>query len=197
MSQVNETNSSPCFRTLGYPARTRCHSRQNISQCNTWIEAVETTWKGHRSCALPEEETAVCVPSECTSVLSRAWFCDPMTVALQGPLSLGFPRQEYWSGLPFPPPGDLPDSGMEPSFLCFLHGQVRSLLLSHLGPALPPPGTSGQERQPTFLQFFPKFGRFFGSRVSAHQREGYRKRKGRVWSVSKKDTEQGNRSMLI
>ena len=62
-----------------------------------------------------------------------------MTVALQGPLSLGFPRQEYWSGLPFPPPGDLPDSGMEPSFLRFLHGQVRSLLLSHLGPALPPP----------------------------------------------------------
>ena len=29
----------------------------------------------------------------------------------------GFPRQEYWSGLPFPPPGDLPDSGMEPESL--------------------------------------------------------------------------------
>ena len=35
------------------------------------------------------------------------------TVALQAPLSMGFPRQEYWSGLPFPPPGDLPDAGME------------------------------------------------------------------------------------
>ena len=32
----------------------------------------------------------------------------------QAPLSTGFPRQEYWSGLPFPSPGDLPDSGIEP-----------------------------------------------------------------------------------
>ena len=33
----------------------------------------------------------------------------PRTVAHQAPLSMGFPRQEYWSGLPFPSPGDLPD----------------------------------------------------------------------------------------
>ena len=32
----------------------------------------------------------------------------------QAPLSMGFPRQEYWSGLPFPSPGDLPDPGIEP-----------------------------------------------------------------------------------
>ena len=38
----------------------------------------------------------------------------PWTVAYQAPLSMGFSRQEYWSGLPFPSPGDLPDSGMEP-----------------------------------------------------------------------------------
>ena len=38
----------------------------------------------------------------------------PWTVARQACLSMGFPRQEYWSGLPFPPPGDLPDPGMEP-----------------------------------------------------------------------------------
>ena len=36
------------------------------------------------------------------------------TVACQAPLSLGFSRQEYWSGLPCPPPGDLPDPGIEP-----------------------------------------------------------------------------------
>ena len=36
------------------------------------------------------------------------------TVALQAPLFMGFPRQEYWIGLPFPPPGDLPDPGIEP-----------------------------------------------------------------------------------
>ena len=40
----------------------------------------------------------------------------PWTVALQAPLLMGFPRQEYWSGLPFPPPVDLPDSGTEPGF---------------------------------------------------------------------------------
>ena len=36
------------------------------------------------------------------------------TVAHQAPLSVGFSRQEYWSGLPFPIPGDLPDAGIEP-----------------------------------------------------------------------------------
>ena len=39
------------------------------------------------------------------------------TVAHQTPLSLEFPRQEYWSGLPFPSPGDLPDPGIEPQSL--------------------------------------------------------------------------------
>ena len=38
----------------------------------------------------------------------------PWTVALQAPLSVRFPRQEYWSGLPFPPPGNLPDPGIKP-----------------------------------------------------------------------------------
>ena len=37
----------------------------------------------------------------------------PWTIAGQEPLSMGFPRQEYWSGLPCPPPGDLPNSGIE------------------------------------------------------------------------------------
>ena len=38
----------------------------------------------------------------------------PWTVACQAPLSMGFSRQEYWSGLPFPSAGDLPDPGIEP-----------------------------------------------------------------------------------
>ena len=41
----------------------------------------------------------------------------PQTVACQSPLSMGFSRQEYWDRLPFPPPGDLPDPGMEPASL--------------------------------------------------------------------------------
>ena len=41
-------------------------------------------------------------------------FATLWAVAHQAPLSTGFPRQEYWSGLPFPPPGDLPNSGIKP-----------------------------------------------------------------------------------
>ena len=47
--------------------------------------------------------------------LSRVRLCDPMDCkAYQAPPSMGFSRQEYWSGLPFPSPGDLPDPGIEP-----------------------------------------------------------------------------------
>ena len=41
-------------------------------------------------------------------------FATPWTAASQAPPSMGFPRQEYWSWLPFPSPGDLPNSGIEP-----------------------------------------------------------------------------------
>ena len=40
----------------------------------------------------------------------------PWTVARQAPLSMGFSRQEYWSGLPFPSPGGLPNPGIEPMY---------------------------------------------------------------------------------
>ena len=40
--------------------------------------------------------------------------CDHMDCSPLAPLSMGFPRQEYWSGLPFPSPGDFPDPGIEP-----------------------------------------------------------------------------------
>ena len=48
-------------------------------------------------------------------LLSRVQlFVTPWTVAYQAPPSMGFSRQEYWSGFPFPSPGDLPDPGIEP-----------------------------------------------------------------------------------
>ena len=56
-------------------------------------------------------------PGNISSVqsLSRVQlFATPRTVASQAPLSMGFSRQEYWSGLPFPSPEDLPDPGIEP-----------------------------------------------------------------------------------
>ena len=54
----------------------------------------------------------VCV---CECSLSRIWlFATPWTIAWPALLSMGFSRQEYWSGLPFPSPGKLPDAGIEP-----------------------------------------------------------------------------------
>ena len=53
-----------------------------------------------------------------TQLLSRVQlFATPWTVARQAPLSMEFSRQEYWNGLPFPTPGDLPDPGMESASL--------------------------------------------------------------------------------
>ena len=55
----------------------------------------------------------VLVAKSCPT-LATAW-----TVARQAPLSMGFSRQEYWSGLPFSTPGHLPDPGIEPGSLTF------------------------------------------------------------------------------
>ena len=53
----------------------------------------------------------------CMRVLRRVQLlATPWTIAYQAPLSMGFSRQEYWSGLSFPPPGNLPNPGMEPAF---------------------------------------------------------------------------------
>ena len=64
------------------------------------------------------------------SVLSDS-FATPGIIAHHTPLSMGFCRQEYWSGLPFSPPGDLPDPGIEPMASAW---PADSLPLSHLDP---------------------------------------------------------------
>ena len=56
-------------------------------------------------------------------------FASLRTVARLAPLSVGFSREEYWSGLPCPPPGHLPDPGVKLASLCLLHWQAGSLLL--------------------------------------------------------------------
>ena len=66
----------------------------------------------------------------CAQLLCHVWlFETPWTVALQAPLSMGFPKQEYWSGLPLPFPGDLPNPGIKPVSLAF----ASRLSLSHQG----------------------------------------------------------------
>ena len=68
------------------------------------------------------------------SHFSRVQLCaTPWTLAHQAPLSIGFPRQEHWSGLPFPSPGIFPTQGLNPQLLRLLHCQVGSLPLTPLG----------------------------------------------------------------
>ena len=74
---------------------------------------IEHFWCPCKFC-IPGRYLTCCVPSR----FSRVWlFVILWTVAHQAPLSMGFSTQEYWSGLPGPPPGDLPDPGIEPTFL--------------------------------------------------------------------------------
>ena len=71
------------------------------------------------------------------SRFSHDWlFVTLWAIALQAHLSMGFSRQEYWSGLPCPPPGIFLAQGWNTCFLYFLHWQVNSLPLSHLGQSL-------------------------------------------------------------
>ena len=71
----------------------------NISWTGTLLQA---------HCTMPDSTKFVL---RCFSHIG--FFVIPWTVACQAPLSMGFPRSEYWSGSPFPPPGDLPNPGFE------------------------------------------------------------------------------------
>ena len=81
------------------------------------------------------------------------------TIAYQAPLSIGFSRQEYWSGLPFPSPRDLPNPGMEPASLISPMGcSVQSSSVTQSCPALcnhmncSTPGLSVHHQLPEFTQ---------------------------------------------
>ena len=99
-----------------------------------------TVQKKEKKCGKASHSVCVCVcvcvcmrvcMSACASVLSCVWlFAIPWFVARPAPLLMGFFRQEYWSGLPFSPPGDLPNPGIESLSPAL---QVHSLQLHHLG----------------------------------------------------------------
>ena len=69
----------------------------------------------------------------CSVAQSCLTLCDPMDVVCLASLSMGFSRQEYWSGLPCPPPGDLSTQGLS---LCLLHLPHRTFFTNE------PPGKS-------------------------------------------------------
>ena len=83
-----------------------------------------------RFCCIAKWISLGCVLSRFSSV----WlFVTPWTVAHQAPLSMGFTRQEYWSGLPGPPPGNLHNPGIKPVSSVSSALKADSLLLSHWG----------------------------------------------------------------
>ena len=77
----------------------------------------------------------VCMHACMLNCFSRVQLCVTLwAAARQAPLSMGFSRQDYWSGLPCPPPGDLPDPGIEHASLnAYLHWQAGSSLLGPPG----------------------------------------------------------------
>ena len=95
---------------------------------------------GHSRCRFSFKKWKVKVKS-----LSRVWlFATPWTVAYQAPLSMGFSRQEHWSGLPFPSPGDLPDPGIKLGSPAF---QIDALTSE-------PPGKSFFKKRKGIIVFF-------------------------------------------
>ena len=84
-----------------------------VAKSRTWLsDWTELNWT--ESLPKPMISTNVMTSTE-VKLLSRVWlFVTPWTLTYQAPLSMGFLRQEYWSGLLFPSPGDLPNPGIEP-----------------------------------------------------------------------------------
>ena len=70
----------------------------------------------------------------CMCAQSCLTLCDPMDCSPS--LSMGFPRQEYWSGSPFPPPGDLPDTGIE--LLSFVSSALAGKFFTKASSGKPP-----------------------------------------------------------
>ena len=96
-----------------------CALKTNII-CQLYITKI-VCWRYQLNCTVTTKtcECPLRIPSlKTVCVLCHfgpVWlFVTPWTITLQAPLSMGFSRQKYWSGLPFLPPGDLPDWGIEP-----------------------------------------------------------------------------------
>ena len=108
----------------GNPVKVPILIDRNPSKLLTWTSLV-VWWLRFRAPntrglgSIPSQETTSHIPQlrvHVLSLVSSVWlFATPWTVALQPPLSMGFSRQEHWSGLPCPLPGDLPDPGIKPA----------------------------------------------------------------------------------
>ena len=115
------------------------HSAQ-IQSLSVLGEPAQVTWALQASVLTPGRWESK-VPQSCLTL------CDPMgCTAYQAPLSIGFSRQEYWSGLPLLPPRDLPNPGTESESSVSPVLQVDSLLVNHPGsPLYTPNGLTNNE----------------------------------------------------
>ena len=116
-------NSS--FKITHFPAHLELHrdtpsaqtwshlrSQDICGECSVNLDG--QAWLGEMYCPDLAERSAKEPDSE-VKLLSRVQlFVIPLTVAIQAPLSMAFCRQEYWNGLPFPSPGELPNMGIKP-----------------------------------------------------------------------------------
>ena len=121
-----EGNGNPlCYSCLGH-----CTDR-GAWQTVVYGVAKSWTWLSHK---LPLFSLHTASGGRCVLacwVASVASLCHPLNCQSPLSISMGSTRQEYWSGLPCPSPGDLPDRGIELAFL--QHWQAGSLPLSYLG----------------------------------------------------------------
>ena len=88
--------------------------RNQIANIRWIIEKAREFQKNIYFCFIDYAKAFDCVKVKVKSLNRVQLFMTPWTVAYQAPLSMEFARQEYWSGLLFPSPGDLPDPGIEP-----------------------------------------------------------------------------------
>ena len=117
LSLSREYVSQPCFIHRVSPP-----SCMNICWCE--VACVKETWNYLRLSSYPH----VCMSAQSLQLCPTLWTL--WSIAPQAPLPKGFFRQEYWSGLPFPLPGALPEPAIELTSPAL---QVDSLLLSHQG----------------------------------------------------------------
>ena len=142
----------------GHQSRGPCYSRKNMTIWGTWSCGTcivgGGNWRSHSSshqpvtqrrapCTAPSVCTCVCV---CVCELSSVQlFVILQTVARQSPLSTGFSRQEYWSGFPFLPLGDLTHPGIEPA-----SPELASVFLTIEPPAKPCSALWGEAKPSTW-----------------------------------------------
>ena len=88
------------------------HSLSHCGRCSSYLKLDITLIFLIYKCVCPIDS-----PLRAQSLQLCPRLCDPMYYNLPGSLSMGFSRQESWSGLPCPPPGDLPHPGIEPTSL--------------------------------------------------------------------------------